>query len=388
MTGQPRPSSAAGTAREAAIGALVAIETGTRAAAALDAALQAVELAERDRGFATELVYGTNRMARACDHLLGPHIRRSLDPDVRVALRIGAYQLAWLGVAPHAAVSATVEATPKRARSLVNAVLRRVAHDVAAGVEWPNPAVEHSYPGWLWDLAVSEWGDEGASALVAMNRPERVTPRPDGYRQGQASRWVCEVVDTVGDGGRLLDLCAAPGGKTTGVGPKWAHVVGAELDADRVDTLRRTLDTFRPGASTVRADGTAPPFRAAAFDAVLLDAPCTGYGALGRRSDARWNSDRGAVARLAGVQRSLLEAAAPLVRPGGALVYSVCTFTRDETLEVADSFTALSGFTPMPIPGDQWRDLGTGSIVLPQDHGTDAMAVFAWKRPPSRGLGS
>ncbi|TMM11506.1 MAG: hypothetical protein E6G01_17155 [Actinobacteria bacterium] len=146
------PASTA-TSRRVALDALVRIEHGAYANLALPALLARSGLSRRDRAFATELVYGTTRMRRACDWLLDPYVRRALDDDVRAALRLGTYQLALAGTSPHAAVAATVDAAPQRARGLVNAVLRKVAS--ALPPEWPDDATELSYPDWVVERLVS-----------------------------------------------------------------------------------------------------------------------------------------------------------------------------------------------------------------------------------------
>lgn len=367
--------------RRLALDVLTAIEGGQRTAAALAQAGGRDGLEERDRAFVTELVNGSTRMRRACDHVAAPFIRRKLDPEIRAAVRMGVYQLVMMGTPAHAAVNDTVAATPRRARGLVNAVLRRVSE--IGEVHWPGPAVEYSYPDWLWTLAEAQWGKEGSAALIAMNTPERPTARADGYVQGQASRWVCEVVDAVmPEGGLLLDLCAAPGGKTTGVGSQWTPLGAVELDAERCAALQRNLQRFRPEATPIRADAALLPFRPGSVDAVLLDAPCSGLGALGRRSDARWSIEPAAVDRLAGLQHRLIDAAYDIVRPGGVLTYSVCTFTHQETTGVVDGLVSRHPSAELlPIPGDHWRRHGKGAVVLPQDHGTDGMAVFTIRKP-------
>jgi 16S rRNA (cytosine967-C5)-methyltransferase len=125
------------------------------------------------------------------------------------------------------------------------------------------------------------------------------------------------------------------------------------------------------------ADGTAPPLRPASFDRVLLDAPCSGIGTFRRRPDARWRVDAGTVDRLAALQRRLLAAAAGLVRPGGLLVYSVCTLTAAEGPEVA----ATLDWPALDPPGDPWRPWGSGALLLPQSAGTDGMFVARWHHP-------
>src|SRR5690606_36499991 len=157
-------------------------------------------------------------------------------PRVAAALRLGAYQLAYTEVPAHAAVDATVGAAPKPARGLVNAVLRRVADDLAPGgadaVDWPDEATRLSYPDWVVEEVGHVLGDRGPAALAAMNRPATTHVRADGYVQDLASQ---DVVARVGarPGERVLDLCAAPGGKATGLAATGAHVVAADSSAAR-----------------------------------------------------------------------------------------------------------------------------------------------------------
>ena len=334
-------------------------------------------LSERDRAFVTELVQGATRMRRAVDHVLQPHLRRKLDSDVRAALRIGAYQATFLGTPAHAVVNDTVEAAPRRSKSLVNAVLRRVVEEKP---DWPDEATELSYPNWIWDLFQKTWGREGSSALIAMNTPERPAPRTDGYIQGRASRWVADAVnDPRFSGGVLVDLCAAPGGKTTASDSKWTTVCANEINPSRALTLKSTIDRYSPSTNVIISDGRRSPFRSGSVDGVLVDAPCSGLGALGRRSDARWQIDGGAVSRLVNVQKALLSEAHRLLRTGGVLTYSVCTVTHEETVAVAEHFSEHhDDMESVTVSGDYWRQHGRGVIVLPQDYGTDGMAVFQW----------
>jgi 16S rRNA (cytosine967-C5)-methyltransferase len=129
--------------------------------------------------------------------------------------------------------------------------------------------------------------------------------------------------------------------------------------------------------AVVQADGRRPPYRHGAFDRLLLDAPCSGLGVLRRRPDARWRIEAGDVARLAQLQRDLLAASVPLVRPGGVLVYSVCTLTLAESLHV-DEWLAASypSLAALPAPGPPWEALGRGARLLPQAAGTDGMYVL------------
>jgi len=369
------------TSRRVALQALTEIEEGARANDTLASFLASSggELSERDRGFVTELVQGTTRMRRAIDHVLEPFLQRKLDSDVRAALRMGTHQLLNLGTPPHAAVNDTVAVTPRRASGLVNAVLRKVS---TVDPQWPNEATRHSYPDWIWDLFIDTWGQDGKASLIAMNTPERPTPRPDGYIQGQASRWVSDEVDAASPGGGcIVDLCAAPGGKTTAAGCQWSSLFANEIDASRAQGLQVNIDRFRPGIAVVISDGARAPFRGGSVDAVLVDAPCTGLGALGRRSDARWQVTEEAIGRLVLIQAALLDEAFRILRPGGVLSYSVCTVTRAETVEVSAQFQASHReLTGLALTGSHWRPHYPGGIVLPHDYGTDGMAMFQWKR--------
>ena len=191
--------------------------------------------------------------------------------------------------------------------------------------------------------------------------------RADGYHQDLASQWVADEVGAEA-GERVLDLCAAPGGKATALLASGATVVATDLRPSRVGLI--VANAARLGGDplvALAADGRHPPFRPASFDRVLVDAPCSGLGSLRRRPDARWRIQRADVDRLATLQRELLGAAADLVRPGGTLVYSVCTLTAAETVGVdewlAEAHPDLEAVLP---PGEPWQPHGRGGLLLPQ----------------------
>ena len=358
---------------------LLRIETeGAYANLALGPSLTRSGLSTRDRGLATELVYGVTRMRRACDFLVDRFIMRPLDPPTRAAARIGAYQLHFLGTPAHAAVSSAVEVAPTRSRGLVNAVLRRVA---GAPVVWPDDATRLSYPDWIVDRLVADLGaDDALAALARMNEVPPVTERPDGYFQDQASQWVAEAVGA-GPGDLVADVCAAPGGKATGLAGRGATVVAGDSSLVRAGLVRDNATRVEQSLAVVAADARRPPYRPGRFDRVLVDAPCSGLGVLARRPDARWRIDDAAVTRLAALQREIVAAAVPLVRPGGLLVYSVCTLTRAETVDLDDWLaTTHPELEPEPPPGAPWRPHGRGALLLPQDAGTDGMALFRLRR--------
>ncbi|HEY5154877.1 MAG TPA: transcription antitermination factor NusB, partial [Acidimicrobiales bacterium] len=317
------------------------------------------------RGFVTELVYGSTRMRRACDWLIDRYLLRDLDAPTRATLRIGAYQLVFLDTPPHAAVSATVAAAPPRSGGLVNAVLRKVA---SGGRDWPDEATGLSYPDWIIEQLEADLGATRArEALLSMNERAASVERADGYHQDLASQWAAEEVGAeVGE--RVLDLCAAPGGKATALVSSGAFVVAADLRPARVGLIKANAARLGDaGLAALAADGRMPPFRPGSFDRVLIDAPCSGLGSLRRRPDARWRIQPGDVEGLATLQRELLDAAAPLVRPGGTLVYSVCTLTRAETTGVDDWLAAAHPeFQAVLPPGTPWQPHGRGGLLVPQ----------------------
>jgi 16S rRNA (cytosine967-C5)-methyltransferase len=426
------------TARVVALDALVRIEDGAYAHVVTPAMLAQSNLSVRDRAFATDLVYGTVRAQRRLDDLLGRVVKRPLgrlDPPVRAALRLGAYQLLH-DTPPHAAVASTVDAVgarSARARGFVNANLRALTRLPRPFPEPDSDPVALSYPDWLADRLRAELGAARArAAMVAMNEPAAVTLRPDPRRVTGAAlaeelraegaevefgRLVRDavIVRGIGDpaqlpsvrdgratpqdqgsqavvaalaatpGERVADLAAAPGGKATAIAERvgaTGSVVALDIDAGRV----RMIDGARhriglPHLFPLVGDGRTPPLRARAFDRVLLDAPCSGIGVLRRRPDARWRLRPEDVDELAALQRELLSAAAPLVRPGGVLVYSVCTLTTEETTGIDEwAAAALPNLVAIAPPGGLWVTRGRGALLLPQAAGTDGMFVLALRR--------
>jgi 16S rRNA (cytosine967-C5)-methyltransferase len=366
----------------------VASEEGERANVVVPRLLSESGLDERDRAFVTELAYGTLRMCRACDWLVGRFARGELEPVVRAAARAGTYQLVFMRVPAYAAVSATVAECPPRAKSLLNAVLRRVADVVAAGpVRWPDPGTRLSYPDWVIRRLGEDLGPQRAlGALEQMNRAATVSTRLDGYVQDRGSQAVGEHVAALLSKlprGPVLDLCAAPGGKATFLARSASVVVAADVAPARAMLVAGNAERLQlRNVPVVVADGTEPPFRPASFSGVLVDAPCSGLGVLRRRPDARWRARPDDVGRLAVLQSRLLAAAAPLVGRRGLLVYSVCTLTRAETSATGDWLVRqLShGWEVAEAPGPPWEPLGPGALLLPQAAGTDGMYLVVLQR--------
>ena len=336
---------------------------------------EARDLDARDRAFAKQLAFGTVQRRLTLDHLIAERTTGRLEPGVRGALQLGLYQLLFLDrVAAHAAIAEAVElAKPSPGHRVVNAVLRRVQRE---GAELPSDAtpagaaVRHSHPEWIvrlwWDLLGA---DEARALLAADNEPAelalRVNPlvahdlsdipgRSQGHTivvdgpfdalahpgyaagaftpQSRASQLVAPLLDPR-PGERVLDLCAAPGGKTTHLAALMGdegEIVAVEKHPGRARALEVTARRMR--ASSVRVVvGDATAFRDDdGFDRVLLDPPCSGLGTLRSHPDLRFRVTPRAVKLLAAEQDALLGAARGALRPGGRLVYSVCTISPTE----------------------------------------------------------
>ncbi len=358
-------------------------EDGAYANLALGPVLERSGLDDRDRGLVTDLTYGTLRRRRAMEHLVDRFLSDPPPPAARRALLLGAYQLAHrTDIPPYAAVSATVGAAPKRYRGLVNAVLRRVSK---APVEYPDEATRLSYPTWIVDRLREDLGDARAvAALESMNESATTHVRSDGYIQDPASQRVVEtVLGTLTPPARVVDLCAAPGGKATGMAAaEGLWVAAVDRSPGRVELLRSNVVRLRAASvSPVVGDALSPPVRPGSADAVLLDAPCSGLGVLRRRADARWRVDADAPDRLAILQRSMVDAAIPLLAPGGVLAYSVCTLSAVETQGIDEHLAANHGdMRALDPPGPPWEPWGRGAILLPQSEGTDGMALFCYRK--------
>lgn len=367
------------TARQLALEALRRIdEDGAYANLLVPALLNRSDLEPADRRFVTELVYGTTRMRRACDAIVDRFVTAEPDDATRRVLRLGAYQIVFGGVPPHAAVSTTVDLASRRTKGFVNAVLRRV---VSTAMVWPSDATRLSYPDWIVEVFRNEVPDADA-CLAHMNTPAPVTRRADGYVQDRGSQWVVEAVGAT-SGELVLDVCAGPGGKATGLAATGAQVVACDVNPGRAGLVaRNAIECGRPLA-VVAADARRPALREASFDRVLVDAPCSGLGALRRRPDARWRIVESDVDDLVSLQSAIIEASARLVRPGGFLVYSVCTITARESIDhpVPEGFAIVGReATHLPRLRDEWQEFGSGFRLLPHLTDTDGMVLVRYRR--------
>ena len=352
----------------------------------------AAGLDSRDRGLAQRIAYGTIQRVRTLDHAieaLGRRQVRRLDPPVRAALRIAAYQLGFLDAVPaHAAVGESVElvrvAGLERAVAFTNAVGRRLAagmRELVSALPEETPteaALYHSYPDWVAEIWWRDLGADQARALMrAQNEPAPTVVRRNRLRDGDvAGRPDPDIPDalhvdrvdetalaaglvfpqSVGSqlaglavaaqpGDRVLDLCAAPGAKATQLAERAAEVVAVDVHPGRARELEQNVRLLGAGnVRVVNADALALPEEWTGFDRVLVDAPCSGLGVLAGRPDLRWRARP-----LAELQAALLRVAAQRVGPGGTIVYSVCTVNADESEAVVDA----SGLEPEDL-GRVW----------------------------------
>jgi 16S rRNA (cytosine967-C5)-methyltransferase len=380
----------------------------------------AVGLDARDRALAQRLAFGTIQRVRTLDHgiqALGRRPMAKLDPPVRAALRLGAYQLAFSEVAVHAAVNESVElvrvAGLPRAVGFANAIMRRLVlglRDLVTALPDDTAvaaALKHSYPDWVAELWWRELGPAEAVALMeAQNEPAetvvRLNRRKEGHVEGRQDPEISDAIHVervdeealragliwpqsrgsqlaglcVGstDGERVLDLCAAPGGKATQLA---GEVTAVEIHPGRARELEENC--ARLGATNVHvlnADALALPQELRNFDRVLVDAPCSGLGVLASRPDLRWRAKP-----LPDLQRDLLRVAAERVRPGGTILYSVCTISTEENEAVVDA----SGLEVESLE-EEWPQFAHPRrpevlLTLPQRHRTSGFFIARLRSP-------
>jgi 16S rRNA (cytosine967-C5)-methyltransferase len=403
------------------------------------------DLDPRDAAFATQLAYGALRAQGTLDAVLARLVDRplaELDRQVLDLLRLGAYQLIDLRVPAHAAVTTTVDLArgivgPGPA-GLVNAVLRKVAagdreHWLRAlgGSGDPALALATDHPEWIveaWRTALGGDAELGEALqadneapevhLVARRMTREALVEESGGRPGPWSPHAVRLGG--GDPGRLpsvrsgdaavqdegsqlaalalvrapldgpdgawLDMCAGPGGKTgllAAVRPAGVRLTAADRAPHRAELVRQSL-AGADDAEVLVADGRRPPWDAGSFDRVLLDAPCTGLGALRRRPEVRWRRTPADVPPLVELQTALLDSAVRSVRIGGVVAYVTCSPHAAETVEVVDAAVERHGLEVLPVaplfPEVPGTERGPYAQSWPHRHGTDAMFVALLRR--------
>jgi 16S rRNA (cytosine967-C5)-methyltransferase len=398
----------------------------------LPALLNRAELPRVERALATELAYGTLRNLIPIDHALAPVVDRPLSeasPGARAALRVGAYQILSTRIPAHAAVGETVALVSAGERGFVNAVLRRLAgsppaapagdDDQSIGLRtglapWAVAELRRLLPESEVEAAAAALGRRALPTIrsnpcrSATDRLERalrdagLDPEPGrlhpgsfrvaagaptdlpGFAEGwfavqdEASAHVVDVLDPRPEE-RILDVCAGPGGKAADIACRAGTVVAADVSHRRIGLVRETAARLGVRVQPLVQDAGTPALRSG-FDRVLVDAPCSGIGAARRRPELLWRPRRAGLSRLARLQVHIGLGAASHLRPGGVLVYSVCTFPRAETDAACD---ALLGKAPWLRPAAFTGPEGTAvarSRLWPHRHGTDAMFVARFRR--------
>ena len=420
----------------------------------LNAALQRASLSREDTGLATELVYGTVSRLNTLDYFLERFVAKGihkLQPWVRNLLRLSLYQLMYLDrIPPHAVVNEAVNLAKRRGHQgisgMVNGVLRNILRnrDDLILPEKLSPAeriaLQHSHPQWLVERWMSQYGMDAAEAICrANNEPPSVSVRvnttmisrdemleemkaagfdaapsdlsPEGilvfgggnmaltdwYRDGQisvqdeSSMLVGEAVGP-GPGMKVLDCCAAPGGKT-------AHI--AELMKDQGEIIANDLHEHKRkligdqaerlglgSIHTVTGDALelVHKYAPGSFDRILLDAPCSGLGVIRRKPDLKWTKTAGDIGEIASLQRELLDSVSTLLRVGGILVYSTCTIDPEENEGTVKHFLDTHpGFGVPDHSGEAWGKLysahqGAGVQILPQDYHSDGFYIARLQR--------
>ena len=437
--------------RDSAIDVLLRVfERNVRLDDSLDRTLRRRPQSDRGRRFMTQLVYGTVRHKALCDHILAGCVHQSMDKlpkPILAVLRMGVFQALFCNQVPFPAmVHTSVDLAKKRGHAgtarLTNAVLKRVPEDLETAVSIDpktDPiryaAVRYSIPEWLAERWHEERGAEGLLTLsAALNEqaprsirantlrttPQHLertlekagftaksqTPVPDELTlaagmpirsksflhgefifQDPASMVAAHLLDPQ-PGERILDICAAPGGKTThlaALSEDKATIVAADQEPRRMNRLIENVE--RLGTESVHlvcSDALHPPFRAG-FDRVLVDAPCSGLGTIRRHPDLKWRLKAADIPRLAENQQTILRAAADLCENGGVVVYSVCTFTPEETRSVVKGALPPDQFEEEDGPAwlEPWRVSRGTYQTDPAAHSLDGFFLMRLRKRSS-----
>jgi 16S rRNA (cytosine967-C5)-methyltransferase len=361
------------------------------------------DLSSADRALLNAITLGVLRNLRLLDHWIAQLRKGKLDDETRDILRVGLCQLLILELPDHAAVFETVELGKSGARGLINAVMRRAASSKKKLFDFDGvpPEVIYSHPDWLYKRWRKAYGKDEAITLMAFNNepaptfarwnplagvsaPEADPELPPGftqiegpipgellakgaiYIQDVATRHAVELLDPQ-PGEQVLDACAAPGGKAFLIASALgggSTLTCTDSNEKRLPRLRDNLQRLHCGDAAVEVHDWATPAPAkwnGAFDAILLDVPCSNTGVFRRRVDVRWRLRPIDISELVALQKKIIENALPCLKPGGRLVYSTCSVEADENQKLVAS--VLEAHPELRLEGERQ--------ALPQREGTD-----------------
>lgn len=417
--------------RAEAAGVIARVLAGASLNQALPPALEKV--APRDRGLLQQLCYGTlrdgPRLAAILDLMLDKPLR-SRDGDVRALLLCGLYQLEGTRIPDHAAVATTVAATQALgkgwARGMTNALLRRYQREGPELLGAVNEAAQHSHPDWLYRAMHREWPEQADAIIAANNAQPPMTLRVNAARtnrenyreklaeagieahpgdlgaqaltledprdvrelpgfdrglasvQDEAAQMAAIILDAQ-PGDRVLDACAAPGGKACHIlelQPGLKELVALDADERRLDSVRDNLERLSLHARLVTADATEPPpeLTPGSFDRVLVDAPCSATGVIRRHPDIKFLRREQDIEQLKTLQLRILEGVWPLLRPGGVMLYATCSLLARENDLVVEGFLSQHADAGLRELRASWGFATvTGRQLLPTVAGTDGL---------------
>lgn len=405
------------------------LKDGQSLTVALEQSTGVIESAN-DKAFVQALCYGVIREFYRLDFLLGQLLNKPIkDDEIKALALIGLYQLEYMRVKAHAAVSETVSAAPRKktwSKPLLNAIMRNFQRrrDELQSMADQDPVAKSNHPRWLIDTIASNWPEQAERILSENNlqapmalrvNVERISradyqeqlaahqiqasdiaecpaalllerPVPIEQLPGFADGWVsvqdCAAQLAAGlldlkPGQRVLDLCAAPGGKSAHIlemQPDIAQLTAVDIDAGRMQKVRDTLQRLRLNAECLTADAieTEAWWNGMAFDRILLDAPCSALGVIRRHPDIKLLRRPSDIAALQHLQQRILEAAWPLLAPGGLLVYATCSILKDENEQQIQTFLSHhQDATEWPIDGDWGIARPHGRQILTGDKAMD-----------------
>lgn len=392
-----------------------------------------------------ELVYGVCRYYNTLSWLVNRRLQKPLaakDRDIELLLLVGVFQLLHTRIPDHAAIGETVAAARALgkdwATGFLNAVLRRIQREqdgIAAEIASASDPARLSHPQWFVDMLRTDWPQHWEAILAANNSrppfclrvnsrqvsrdeylarllaaeftPTATTLSPDGIRlaqacdvyllpgfaagdvsvQDEAAQLCAQLFAPLPPGARLLDACAAPGGKTAHLAERFpdADILALDIDERRARRVDDNLERLGLAAKVQVADAGANGWwDGKPFDAILLDAPCSATGVIRRHPDSKWLRKKGDIARLARQQRTLLDALWTKLRPGGTLVYATCSVLREENVQVIADFLATHPDARAEALPETWKSQGAeceyGLQLLPTDNGPDGFYLCRLRR--------